>query len=1169
MATSSSVQGEGFRRGLSARVSRLRRKFRHHSDDSGAQLRRRPDGSQEIIVDVQSSNRVSDGSQKSVATTNDDNTPLEQTSHRAGPLRYGTADRSTLGDGVSSMTSYTDLWSAAYREAVDSFGKDIDVAILKGSSAAQLLEKLEGVDKEATQESVFLRGVAYLRSIQVPLERFKLALDLASPLSSLDPTASTVLGVVRSVTAIAISCATADLEFAKQIGEMLEQISYIDDCDTLGQRANKTDIHKALVSVYREILEFYIAAHGILTERGKKLAMKMILDTDRLPSIVRSFLGHAETLRKLIEKATWEIVEDIKAMLYDRENLRADEACEFLLKHPSFIEWYRASSTQQLVLYGQMGSGKTVAIAYLVDELNRRDEHQLPRPKVCYYYCRDDDTGQAINILSTLILALLEQLSGLKRTFYDWYKEKQACGILEPATNAKMLGGFLESVLVTLDRLLFIVIDGLDECDSTSRKTLLEYLKRLSNKTPRLKILLSSRPEEGILEQLNQVPRIDIRSDTDRDSVIVRHTVEGRLSYLSTDVKKLVTETLSRRAQGSAIWSKMAIELIEIRKIRALSPMRLFLDEMPLPGQLSDLYDKLLLRNSSNDIENQELATIALKLLAVACRPLSIQELAWAVALAAAQGKINTVAALSQLVDHQRITSLIHPFINRIDFTDTRKRQIQLVHQSVREYVVQKCSRRQAPTTSITSDQSNTYDNSDNMEAFVLGICIDYLMLDEIGSTPLFSEEQIAIDELPQDFDLFNDSEPLEYDRHCTWETWEEDMIRYDPTDRGFGEFFVYASSYWLKHLGALESEPLPPLAKMEILCRAGSIRLDNWINQHCRPGCAIKARFEFFSHLYDPLSITALYGSDRLLCDMLENSTFDDDKYLLSPAICAADQILQWGDLSKLKILFFGGKLGHQLRNLDFFRLIIRQWSNIRARHENWEAAFSLVDSVLDTMVEEQWAHELLCIAAGSGCIPMVQRLLSQAQHKAELKTELLRAFQSLGNAVLGNHLDTVECILREEGFEEHLQYLNSYGESLLHLASVPCNPEIFRLLLPRLQKNVHQADNHGDTPLVRIIKSNASTRKRYESAKIVLSHVGSDQNIYDHERYQDPLQVAVKLGEIEMCRLLVTEGKMDPLLALFRSSDGQLVLKTEPLVNKEVILQFLLEHIGIESAS
>jgi hypothetical protein len=49
MATSSSVHGEGFRHGLSARVSRLRRKFRRHWDDSGAQLRRRPDGGQEIM----------------------------------------------------------------------------------------------------------------------------------------------------------------------------------------------------------------------------------------------------------------------------------------------------------------------------------------------------------------------------------------------------------------------------------------------------------------------------------------------------------------------------------------------------------------------------------------------------------------------------------------------------------------------------------------------------------------------------------------------------------------------------------------------------------------------------------------------------------------------------------------------------------------------------------------------------------------------------------------------------------------------------------------------------------------------------------------------------------------------------------------------------------------
>jgi hypothetical protein len=74
------------------------------------------------------------------------------------------------------------------------------------------------------------------------------------------------------------------------------------------------------VSVYQKILEFYKVAHEILTRRGTKLVMKTILETDLLPKIVQEFLRHADTLRKLIEKATLEIVEDIKTMLYDCES---------------------------------------------------------------------------------------------------------------------------------------------------------------------------------------------------------------------------------------------------------------------------------------------------------------------------------------------------------------------------------------------------------------------------------------------------------------------------------------------------------------------------------------------------------------------------------------------------------------------------------------------------------------------------------------------------------------------------------------------------------------------------------------------------------------------------------------------------------------------------------
>jgi hypothetical protein len=48
--------------------------------------------------------------------------------------------------------------------------------------------------------------------------------------------------------------------------------------------------------------------------------MRVILENDRLPNIVQDFLKHAGNLGKLVQKATLEIVEDIRTMLYDHES---------------------------------------------------------------------------------------------------------------------------------------------------------------------------------------------------------------------------------------------------------------------------------------------------------------------------------------------------------------------------------------------------------------------------------------------------------------------------------------------------------------------------------------------------------------------------------------------------------------------------------------------------------------------------------------------------------------------------------------------------------------------------------------------------------------------------------------------------------------------------------
>lgn len=605
----------------------------------------------------------------------------------------------------------------------------------------------------------------------------------------------------------------------------------------------------------------------------------------------------------------------------DLRALGVDSACEFLLEHQAFIRWYLQSDCGQLVIFGDMGCGKSVASAFLVHELRRKSEHQLPQAKVCYYYCQDDGSGRALQIFSTLILELLKQFVGLGKDFYNWYKEKQASGHIEPAADPTMLATFLERILQSIDRPIFMIIDGLDECDRQSRKQILNLLDKVAHGSARIKTILLSRPSEEIIEQLHQAERIHFVPDTKRDATIASHTVESQLSHLSVDAKLLITDVVSHRAQGSAIWTKMMIELIQIRGHRALGPISDLLENTPASDSLFTLYNALLLRCSSGDLENYDIASTSLRLLSVACRPLSILELAWTTAMATASPNVATIAALSRLVDHHRVLELIHPFINRIDFCDLKKRQVGLVHQSVREFV-QICHPSEKHSRQCFSSQGMTVGISNNpcielVEASMLDVCLRYLVLDDIDCNSLFSAHQMGIDELPQETDLFDETtKPAEYNSNCSWEEWESSMIQYDPAERGFGEFFVYASCHWLEHYGKIETVSLVNLATVEKTCEAGSVRLSNWIEQNRRPGCAIKPRFEFDSSLYDPLSITSLYGSETVFLHLLQSADLDKKEYINNSAAAAADQIQRWGQPARVQLVY---KSGHknQLRNL------------------------------------------------------------------------------------------------------------------------------------------------------------------------------------------------------------------------------------------------------------
>ena len=132
----------------------------------------------------------------------------------------------------------------------------------------------------------------------------------------------------------------------------------------------------------------------------------------------------------------------------------------------------------------------------------------------------------------------------------------------------------------------------------------------------------------------------------------------------------------------------------------------------------------------------------------------------------------------------------------------------------------------------------------------------------DIGKVILFSPEDLAMEELPQESNLFRDDDEVNnYDHYCLWEAWEENMIRYDPTERGFSELFVFTSYYFTKYFDAVSTDLVRPrLDDIEELCRPGTTRFRNWSTQNCRLDCVLNAKFDF-DNAHDALTVTAVYG--------------------------------------------------------------------------------------------------------------------------------------------------------------------------------------------------------------------------------------------------------------------------------------------------------------------
>ena len=131
-----------------------------------------------------------------------------------------------------------------------------------------------------------------------------------------------------------------------------------------------------------------------------------------------------------------------------------------------------------------------------------------------------------------------------------------------------------------------------------------------------------------------------------------------------------------------------------------------------------------------------------------------------------------------------------------------------------------------------------------------------------------------------------------------------------------------------------------------------------------------------------------------------------------------AVGRILHWGSLAKLRILFLDERTGGQLQNLDFFKLIIARWVDSRARQNDWDVVFALVDEVPDVLVQQSWDNELMSIAARHSCEPILQKLTARMQQVTAIRSGQLRNNELAANASCSEHDGIFQALERSEEY-------------------------------------------------------------------------------------------------------------------------------------------------------
>jgi hypothetical protein len=204
------------------------------------------------------------------------------------------------------------------------------------------------------------------------------------------------------------------------------------------------------------------------------------------------------------------------------------------------------------MLTAASSSGKSVLASVIIDEIR-----QKKLGLVAFFYCKHRNPDQSTFI--SVMRAILSQFLAQQRHLVPFYHDEGIESGEVPLQSIKLCKKLLRYMLQNIPN-GFLVIDGLDECDVSERKSLLDFLNEIvslcdSTNPGKIRILILSRDEPDIKRYLStgMVVRIDSRDTLQDIELYVRHraSLVQRKFDLTAEDREYIEQNVLDRTQGN------------------------------------------------------------------------------------------------------------------------------------------------------------------------------------------------------------------------------------------------------------------------------------------------------------------------------------------------------------------------------------------------------------------------------------------------------------------------------------------------------------------------------------------------------------------------------------------------------------------------------------------